>query len=70
MHPVVVFEYRYSLSELLPILSKPKMKPEAYTKKIAKVFNLKNYKNATELKKQVCFMKNITEMYEFIKNNI
>lgn len=40
-----VFEYRHSLSELLPILSKPKMKPEAYTKKIAKVFNLKNYKN-------------------------
>lgn len=31
---------------------------------------LKNYKNATELKKQVCFMNNIDEMYEFIKNNI
>lgn len=31
---------------------------------------LKNYKNATELKKQVCFMKDINEMYEFIKNNI
>ena len=31
---------------------------------------LKNYKNATELKKQVCFMKNLDEMYKFIKNNI
>lgn len=31
---------------------------------------LKNYKNATELKKQVCFMKNLNEMYKFIKNNI
>lgn len=31
---------------------------------------LKNYKNASELKKQVCFMQNLQEMYEFIKNNI
>ncbi len=31
---------------------------------------LKNYKNATELKKQVCFMNNLDEMYNFIKNNI
>ena len=31
---------------------------------------LKNYKNATELKKQVCFMKDINEMYKFIKDNI
>lgn len=31
---------------------------------------LKNYKNATELKKQVCFMKDIDEMYNFIKSNI
>ena len=31
---------------------------------------LKNYKNATELKKQVCFMTSLQEMYDFIKNNI
>ena len=31
---------------------------------------LKNYPNATELKKQVCFMQSLEEMYEFIKNNI
>lgn len=31
---------------------------------------LKNYKNASELKKQVCFMQNLQQMYEFIKNNI
>ena len=31
---------------------------------------LKNYKDATELKKQVCFMQNLNEMYDFIKNNI
>ncbi|MFQ6724489.1 MAG: tRNA dihydrouridine synthase [Clostridia bacterium] len=31
---------------------------------------LKNYPNATELKKQVCFMENLQQMYEFIKNNI
>ena len=31
---------------------------------------LKNYKNATELKKQVCFMQNLQQMYDFIKNNI
>lgn len=31
---------------------------------------LKNYKNASELKKEVCFMQNIDEMYTFIKNNI
>lgn len=31
---------------------------------------LKNYKNATELKKQVCFMHNLQEMYSFIENNI
>lgn len=31
---------------------------------------LKNYKNATELKKQVCFMQNLQEMYDFIENNI
>ncbi|MBQ7798635.1 MAG: tRNA-dihydrouridine synthase family protein [Clostridia bacterium] len=31
---------------------------------------LKNYKNATELKKQVCFMQNLQEMYNFIEKNI
>lgn len=31
---------------------------------------LKNYPNATELKKQVCFMQNLQEMYQFIKDNI
>ena len=31
---------------------------------------LKNYPNATELKKQVCFMQNLQQMYEFIRNNI
>jgi len=31
---------------------------------------LKNYKNATELKKQVCFMQNLQEMYDFIEKNI
>jgi len=31
---------------------------------------LKNYKNATELKKQVCFMQNLQQMYNFIENNI
>lgn len=31
---------------------------------------LKNYKDATELKKQVCFMQNLQEMYNFIENNI
>ena len=31
---------------------------------------LKNYKNASELKKQVCFMQNLQQLYEFIKNNI
>ena len=31
---------------------------------------LKNYKNATELKKQVCFMENLQQMYDFIKDNI
>lgn len=30
---------------------------------------LKNINNATELKKQVCFMNNLNEMYEFINNN-
>ena len=31
---------------------------------------LKNYKNATELKKQVCFMQSLQEMYNFIEKNI
>lgn len=31
---------------------------------------LKNYPNATELKKQVCFMQNLQQMYDFIKKNI
>jgi len=31
---------------------------------------LKNYQNATELKKQVCFLTNLQEMYNFIENNI
>lgn len=31
---------------------------------------LKNYPDAAELKKQVCFMQNLQQMYEFIKNNI
>jgi len=31
---------------------------------------LKNYPNATELKKQVCFLANLQEMYNFIENNI
>lgn len=31
---------------------------------------LKNYNNATELKRQVCNMNNLDEMYDFIKNNI
>lgn len=31
---------------------------------------LKNYKQASELKKEVCFMNNLQEMYTFIKNNI
>ena len=31
---------------------------------------LKNYRNATELKKQVCFMQNLQQMYDFIKKNI
>ena len=31
---------------------------------------LKNYPNATELKKQVCFMTNLQQMYNFIENNI
>lgn len=40
-----VFKYRHSLSELLPILNKQCMKPEAYTRKIAKIFDLENHKN-------------------------
>lgn len=36
-----VFEYRNSLTELLPILKKPNMNPEAYTRKNEKVFNIK-----------------------------
>lgn len=31
---------------------------------------LKNYPNATELKKQVCFMQNLQEMYKFIEDNV
>lgn len=31
---------------------------------------LKNYKNATELKKQVCILANLQEMYNFIEKNI
>lgn len=31
---------------------------------------LKNYKNASELKKEVCFMANLQEMYNFIEKNI
>jgi len=31
---------------------------------------LKNHPNATELKKQVCFMTNLQQMYNFIENNI
>lgn len=31
---------------------------------------LKNYDNATELKKQVCFMQNLQQMYKFIEDNI
>ena len=31
---------------------------------------LKNYPNATELKKQVCFMTNLQQMYNFIEDNI
>ena len=31
---------------------------------------LKNYPNATELKKQVCFLENLQDMYNFIENNV
>ncbi len=31
---------------------------------------LKNYQNASELKKQVCFMTNLQQMYDFIEDNI
>ena len=36
-----VFKYRKSLTELLPLLNKANMKPEAYAKKVMQVFGLK-----------------------------
>lgn len=37
-----VFAYKNSLLELLPLLNKPNMKPEAYTRKLIKVFDIKD----------------------------
>ena len=39
-----VFEYKNSLLELLPILKKDNMKPEAYTRKMMNVFGIKKSK--------------------------
>lgn len=39
-----ILPYRSSLLQLLPLLNKQNMKPEAYTKKMAKAFNIDSYR--------------------------